>query len=128
MVVRIAVWGRGDATARRTGRIVAVAVLCAAGLLIPQSAVSGEGGGQSLGSCPDRRRRHHRLRLRLQPGQPDDQPWPDGLLDEHGIHLFTATSDGGVWNSGLLAPGASYRYTFNNAGIYPYHCTPIQRS
>jgi plastocyanin len=37
-------------------------------------------------------------------------------------------SDGGVWNSGLLAPGASYRYTFNNAGIYPYHCTPIQRS
>ena len=36
----------------RAGRIVAVAVLCAAGLLIPQSAISGGGrAAESLGSC-----------------------------------------------------------------------------
>lgn len=34
----------------------------------------------------------------------------------------TSTSDSGVWNSGTLAPGQSYSYTFTQAGSFPYHC------
>jgi plastocyanin len=34
----------------------------------------------------------------------------------------TSTSDNGVWNSGNLAHGQSYSYTFSNTGNFPYHC------
>ncbi len=36
----------------------------------------------------------------------------------------TATSDTGVWDSGWLKPGQSYSRRFDQAGEYPYHCTP----
>jgi plastocyanin len=34
----------------------------------------------------------------------------------------TSTSDGGVWNSGTIAPGNSFSMSFPNAGSFPYHC------
>jgi hypothetical protein len=34
----------------------------------------------------------------------------------------SATSNTGVWNSGLLNPGDSFSFTFNNPGDFPYHC------
>ena len=34
----------------------------------------------------------------------------------------TATSDSGIWDSGILSPGQSYSVTFNSTGTYPYHC------
>jgi len=36
----------------------------------------------------------------------------------------TSTSDTGVWDSGLLAPGQTYTRQFDNAGSFPFHCTP----
>lgn len=36
----------------------------------------------------------------------------------------TSTADGGAWNSGPLAPGATYTRTFTTAGTFPYHCDP----
>ncbi|HMC57409.1 MAG TPA: plastocyanin/azurin family copper-binding protein [Gemmatimonadaceae bacterium] len=36
----------------------------------------------------------------------------------------TSTSDGGVWDSGLLVPGQTYTRQFDNAGSFPFHCTP----
>ncbi|MGD2070172.1 MAG: plastocyanin/azurin family copper-binding protein [Gemmatimonadota bacterium] len=42
-----------------------------------------------------------------------------------GIASHTTTSDDGVWDSGLLAPGgATYSRTFDEVGSFPYHCTP----
>ena len=35
----------------------------------------------------------------------------------------TSTSDAAGWNSGTLAPGASFSMTFQTAGTFPYHCT-----
>jgi plastocyanin len=35
----------------------------------------------------------------------------------------TSTADGGAWNSGTIAPGASFSRTFPAAGTFPYHCT-----
>jgi plastocyanin len=35
----------------------------------------------------------------------------------------TSTSDTGTWNSGSLAPGASFTFTFSNSGSFIYHCT-----
>jgi plastocyanin len=35
----------------------------------------------------------------------------------------TSTSNSNVWNSGTIAPGQSFRFTFTSAGTFPYHCT-----
>ena len=35
----------------------------------------------------------------------------------------TSTSDNGAWDSGSLAPGASFSKTFPSAGTFQYHCT-----
>ncbi len=36
----------------------------------------------------------------------------------------TSTSDTGIWDSPLLAPGQSFSRTFTTAGRFPYHCEP----
>lgn len=36
----------------------------------------------------------------------------------------TSTSDGTGWDSGLLAPNATYSRTFEQAGSFAYHCEP----
>jgi plastocyanin len=35
----------------------------------------------------------------------------------------THTSTGSAWDSGPIAPGASYTMTFQTAGTFTYHCT-----
>jgi plastocyanin len=35
----------------------------------------------------------------------------------------TSVSDGNVWNSGAIAPQASFSRTFPTAGSFPYHCS-----
>ena len=35
----------------------------------------------------------------------------------------TSTSNAGAWNSGTVAPGGQFSFTFQNAGAFPYHCT-----
>jgi len=35
----------------------------------------------------------------------------------------TSTANGGAWNSGNMAPGASFSTTFSSAGSFQYHCT-----
>ena len=34
----------------------------------------------------------------------------------------TATSDSGAFDSGVLAPGKSFSFTFNSPGTFAYHC------
>jgi len=34
----------------------------------------------------------------------------------------TTTSNNGLWNSGVMAVGTSFSYTFSTPGTYPYHC------
>ena len=34
----------------------------------------------------------------------------------------TSTANGGAWNSGTMAPGASFSTTFSSAGSFQYHC------
>jgi len=34
----------------------------------------------------------------------------------------TATSDTGVWDSGVLATDQKFSFTFTSVGDYPYHC------
>ena len=49
------------------------------------------------------------------------------VLQLHGLTKITVThdvvSDTGLFNSGNLNNGMSYNYTFNQTGVYPYHCS-----
>ncbi len=35
----------------------------------------------------------------------------------------TSTADGGAFDSGSIAPGDTFRFTFPSAGNFQYHCT-----
>ena len=35
----------------------------------------------------------------------------------------TVTADAGAFNSGNMADGETFSFTFTTAGVYPYHCT-----
>ena len=35
----------------------------------------------------------------------------------------TSTSDTGVWNSGVLAPGQAFVFKFTSTGTFNYHCS-----
>lgn len=35
----------------------------------------------------------------------------------------TSTGDGGTWDSGNIAPGATFTRTFSSTGSFRYHCT-----
>ena len=46
----------------------------------------------------------------------------------NGTMIHTSTANNGHWNSGNLAPGASFTFRFMTPGLFPYRCTlhPIQ--
>jgi plastocyanin len=44
--------------------------------------------------------------------------WTNTYAEAH-----TSTSNAGAWNSGTVAPGGRFSFTFQNAGTFPYHCT-----
>src|SRR5262249_39246675 len=57
---------------------------------------------------------------------------PDGLTIATGTTVtwtnndsiaHTSTSDTSGWNSGTVAPGGSFAFTFQTPGTFPYHCT-----
>jgi plastocyanin len=45
------------------------------------------------------------------------------LWTNEGQDTHTATSDSGVWDSGAMAKGVKYSFTFTKAGAFAYHCT-----
>ena len=45
--------------------------------------------------------------------------WTNLDVDNH-----TVTADDGAFDSGSLAQGESFSYTFDTLGTFPYHCTP----
>ena len=44
--------------------------------------------------------------------------WSNGDTITH-----TATADGGQFNSGAIAAGGKFSFTFQTTGTFPYHCT-----
>ena len=48
----------------------------------------------------------------------DTVTWMNNDSIEH-----TSTSDGNGWNSGVVAPGARFSFTFQTAGTFSYHCS-----
>ena len=41
----------------------------------------------------------------------------------NGASFHTTTSNGGLWNSGNIAPGGTFTTTFNTVGSFSYRCT-----
>lgn len=50
------------------------------------------------------------------------------VWQNNGTMIHTSTANGGLWNSGNLAPEARFGFTFSSAGTFPYHCAihPVQ--
>jgi len=44
------------------------------------------------------------------------------MWTNNGGVTHTTTAKGGVWDSGNLAPGASFSFTFTTSGIFKYRC------
>jgi plastocyanin len=40
-----------------------------------------------------------------------------------GAVSHTSTSNSGLWNSGVIAPGGTFSHVFKKAGTFKYHCT-----
>jgi plastocyanin len=45
-------------------------------------------------------------------------------IDNDGAVEHDVASDAGFWHSDLFAGGGSFDYTFDEPGVYPYHCDP----
>ncbi len=59
--------------------------------------------------------------ITIQPGDTIQWTWSSS------VHSSTSGSPGspnGIWDSGILNQGATFSHTFNNAGSFPYYCTP----
>ena len=41
-----------------------------------------------------------------------------------GIDAHTSTSNEAVWDSGFLARGGKFSFTFDSTGSFEYHCVP----
>jgi plastocyanin len=54
--------------------------------------------------------------LRIEPGA--TVAWDNGGRAPHDV-----TADDGSWASAQLEPGAEFEHTFDEPGLYPYHCT-----
>jgi plastocyanin len=54
---------------------------------------------------------------RLQVRVGDQVKWTNNGTVNH-----TSTAKGGVWNSGTIAPGGSFTFTFTAAGTFKYRC------
>jgi plastocyanin len=50
------------------------------------------------------------------------QPGTTVRWENRGAHPHTVTSRDGKFDSGEIAPGSSYTYTFQTAGTYRYYC------
>jgi plastocyanin len=83
----------------------------------------GGGGGQDLTVTADTVRVPIRdfefaiQRLTIRPGT-------TVIWVNEGNVAHTSTSDGGLWNSPMLSRGESYSRVFNEAGEFPYYCSP----
>jgi plastocyanin len=58
----------------------------------------------------------------FEPGMVNVQPGTTVRWANKGQHKHTVTSSNGHWDSGDLAPGATYSATFTTPGTYAYHC------
>src|SRR3569623_1115724 len=52
----------------------------------------------------------------------DTVMWMNSDSTSHTSTSGPPGSPSGTWNSGLLAPGQSFSFTFNSAGTFPYFC------
>lgn len=44
--------------------------------------------------------------------------------NDHSVNHTSTSDDGGAtWDSGVIPPGGSFSFTFDNAGTFPYLCT-----
>ena len=48
----------------------------------------------------------------------DTVSWTNNDTEAH-----TSVGDDGSWNSGTIAPGATFNRTFTSAGTFTYHCS-----
>jgi plastocyanin len=61
---------------------------------------------------------------RFEPADLTVSPGATVVWRNAGAHVHTVTADDGSFSSPNLAPGATWRWRFENSGGTPYHCSP----
>jgi plastocyanin len=64
----------------------------------------------------------HPAQLAVRPGA--TVTWVNCERESVAQERHTTTSDGGLWDSGLLSVGEVFSRRFDAAGSFPYHCQP----
>jgi plastocyanin len=54
----------------------------------------------------------------------DTVEWENKGAVSHTSTSGSGCSSDGKWDSGLIAPGGTFQFTFNQSGTFPYFCTP----
>src|SRR3954467_9063238 len=62
--------------------------------------------------------------MRFNPPQQTVTPGTEVEWKNEDIYSHTVTADDGSFDSGLIAPGQSWKMTFKDAGTFAYHCRP----
>lgn len=82
-------------------------------------AAEGGGGRAEGGTVIDVAIRQMAFPARIESAAGVTVEWTNNDMVAH-----TVTADDGSWDSGSIAPGATWRRRFEQAGDYAYHCTP----
>jgi plastocyanin len=99
---------------RMRGRLGMLAALSVAVLLVGTSGREARAQGGATVSIVD---------FAFQPGSVEVAAGGTVTWTNTGQAPHTVTADDGSFDSGQLAPGASFSQTFNTAGTFTYHCS-----
>jgi plastocyanin len=99
------------ATATRTPTVTPTQTSTPTRTLVPPATPGGETGKVSI------------INLTFQPAEITVHVGETVEWENNDSVSHTATSDSGLWDSGALAPGQKFSFTFTEVGDYPYHCT-----
>jgi plastocyanin len=101
-----------------------IALVLVGALQVPSVAI-GRGVGRST-SAPSARTSVQRVKIvdfAFKPGTITIAKGTRVRWTNAGNATHTSTSKTGVWDSGSLAPGATFSRVFRKAGTFKYHCT-----
>jgi plastocyanin len=113
----------GQEDGKKTGRWALVGTLAAAVLVLALAAPAGARSLQQRASGAAAKTAHVKIvDFAFKPATLHVAKGTRVVWTNTGGVAHTTTANGGAWDSGTLAPGATFARTFRKAGTFKYHC------